>query len=101
LVFCSALESVRWPGAAASSSVRTFAATALPKRYSFHVRPTEERLREIFNTVSAHVEERCGVPVVISDVVDPFTGDLDGSEIHVDYANSIQDAVSDPEFSGV
>jgi len=43
--------------------------------------------------VSLHVEQRYGVPVVISDVLDPFTGDLDGLEIHVDYENSIEDAV--------
>jgi hypothetical protein len=31
--------------------------------------------------------------VIISDVVDPFTGDLDGAEIRVDHAVSIQEAV--------
>ena len=49
--------------------------------------------REVYNVVSAFVEDRYGVPVVISDVVNPFTGDLDGAEIHVDYENSIEDAV--------
>ena len=55
--------------------------------------PTDERFREVYNTVAAYVEDRYGIPVVISDVVNPFTGDLDGSEIHVDYENSIEEAV--------
>jgi hypothetical protein len=57
------------------------------------MRPNDERFREVYNVVSAFVENRYGVPVVISDVVNPFTGDLDGAEIHVDYENSIEDAV--------
>jgi hypothetical protein len=57
------------------------------------LRPTDERFREVYNTVAAYVEDHYGIPVVISDVVNPFTGDLDGSEIHVDYENSIEEAV--------
>jgi len=57
------------------------------------LQPTDERFREVYNTVAAYVEDRYGIPVVISDVVNPFTGDLDGSEIHVDYENSIEEAV--------
>ncbi len=57
------------------------------------MKPTEERLREVFNRVEAYIERRYGVPVVISDVVFPFTGDLDGSEIRIDYENSMEDAV--------
>ncbi|HEX4998674.1 MAG TPA: hypothetical protein VFY29_10625 [Terriglobia bacterium] len=55
--------------------------------------PSEERLREVFNTLEPYIETRYGVPVIIKDVPDPFTGDLDGSEIHVDYANDIENAV--------
>lgn len=56
-------------------------------------RPTEERLRAVFNTIEPYIEDRYGVPVIISDVIDPFTGDLDGAEIRVDYAISIEEAV--------
>lgn len=38
-----------------------------------------------FNTVERHVEARYGIPVVITDVAHPFTGDLDGAGIYVDY----------------
>src|SRR5678816_1996427 len=57
------------------------------------MRPTDDRLREVFNIVEPYIETRYGVPVIIKDVPDPFTGDLDGSEIHVDYANDIESAV--------
>lgn len=57
------------------------------------MRPTEERFREVFDLLERHIEERYGVPVVISDVVDPFTGDLDGAEIRVDYDQSAEDAL--------
>jgi hypothetical protein len=55
--------------------------------------PSEERLREVFNRLEPHIEQRYGIPVIISDVPDPFTGDLDGSEIHVDYAYDMEEAV--------
>jgi len=57
------------------------------------MRPSDERLREVFNTLEPYIEERYGVPVIIKDVPDPFTGDLDGSEIHVDYDNDVEAAV--------
>jgi hypothetical protein len=57
------------------------------------MRPTDDRLREVFNTVEPYIERRYGVPVIIKDVPDPFTGDLDGGEIHVDYANDLENAV--------
>src|SRR5215510_15718958 len=57
------------------------------------MRPSDERLREVFNTLEPYIERRYGVPVIIKDVPDPYTGDLDGSEIHVDYANELESAV--------
>jgi hypothetical protein len=57
------------------------------------MRPTDDRLREVFNTLEPYIERRYGVPVIIDDVPDPFTGDLDGSEIHVDYTNDVESAV--------
>jgi len=55
-------------------------------------RPSDERLREVFNLLEHHIETRYEVPVRIRDVPDPFAGDLDGSEIHVDYAEDIESA---------
>ncbi|MCA9515231.1 MAG: hypothetical protein KC635_09840 [Myxococcales bacterium] len=55
--------------------------------------PSEERLIAIFNAVEPYIEDRYGVPVIIKDVTNPFTGDLDGAEIHVDYEVSWEDAV--------
>ncbi|TNF36488.1 MAG: hypothetical protein EP329_05230 [Deltaproteobacteria bacterium] len=56
-------------------------------------RPDDGRLVAIFNAVEAHIERRWHIPVVIRDVPAPFTGDLDGREIHVDYALDIAEAV--------
>lgn len=55
--------------------------------------PSEDRLREVFAIVERRVEDRWGVPVVISDVPHPFTGDLDGAEIKVDHQLAVDDAV--------
>jgi len=56
-------------------------------------RPPDDRLRTIFNALEAHIEARYGVPVILKDVPDPFTGDLDGREIHVDFDLDPADAV--------
>ena len=55
--------------------------------------PSDDRLREVFAIVERRIEDRWGVPVVITDVPNPFTGDLDGAEIKVDFQLSIEDAV--------
>lgn len=57
------------------------------------MKPTDERFRRVFNAVEPYIERRYGVPVVIGDVVNPFTGDLDGAEIRVDYELSPEEAV--------
>ncbi len=54
---------------------------------------TDERFREVFNIVERHIESRYGIPIVITDVPHPFTGDLDGAEIQVDYDLEIDEAV--------
>src|SRR5688572_32541828 len=36
--------------------------------------------------VEQHVERDRGIRVITRDVPDPLTGDLDGAEIHIDYA---------------
>lgn len=56
-------------------------------------RPSDDRLREVFNVLEALIERRYGVPVKIRDVPDPYAGDLDGAEIHVDYDEDIETAV--------
>jgi hypothetical protein len=56
-------------------------------------RPDDERLRAAFNTLEPYIERRYGIPVRIKDVPSPFTGDLDGAEIHVDYDEDIESAL--------
>lgn len=55
--------------------------------------PDEDRMREVFNLLERRIEDQWGVPVVIRDVPEPFTGDLDGAEIAIDYANDIEEAL--------
>lgn len=55
--------------------------------------PTAERFREVFNLLERFIEDKYGIPVVLSDVPDPFTGDLDGAEIQVDWQNEPEDAL--------
>jgi hypothetical protein len=57
------------------------------------MKPSEERFRDVFNTLEPLVERRYGIPVRISDVPSPFTGDLDGSEIQVDYDLDAEESV--------
>ncbi len=54
---------------------------------------TDERFREVFNLAEAWIERHYDVQVLISDVTDPFTGDLDGLQIAVDYDQSCEDAL--------
>jgi hypothetical protein len=53
----------------------------------------EERFKQAFDALERHVTERYGLPVVISDVLDPNTGDFDGAEIRLDHANDLELAV--------
>lgn len=50
-------------------------------------------LRRVFDAVERLIEDRWGIPVTISDVPNPFTGDLDGERIIVDHDVEIEDAV--------
>src|SRR6185436_20296871 len=54
---------------------------------------SESRFREVFNQIESYIERRYDLPVVIRDVTDPFTGDLDGAHIEVDYDQSCEDAL--------
>lgn len=49
------------------------------------LKPSHARFRRAFNILEQYVERTYGIPIRISDVPDPFTGDLDGAEIHIDY----------------
>jgi len=55
--------------------------------------PDPDHLRAVFNRLERTIEDRWGVPVHIQDVPNPFTGDLDGERIMVDYDLDIEDAV--------
>jgi hypothetical protein len=55
--------------------------------------PTAARMREVFDLIEHTVEHRWGIPVRIADVPSPFTGDLDGASIAIDYDNDIEDAL--------
>ena len=50
--------------------------------------PTPDRLHAVFPLLRDRVETRYRIPVVIMDVPDPFAGDLDGAEIHLDYLSA-------------
>ena len=53
----------------------------------------DDRFREVFDQLERVIEERYGLPVVITDVTDPFTGDLDGAQILVDYDLGAEEAL--------
>jgi hypothetical protein len=42
-------------------------------------------LQAVFDRLERHIETKYGIPVHIKDVPNPFTGDLDGAEIHIDW----------------
>jgi hypothetical protein len=53
----------------------------------------QERARAVFDRVELELERRWAIPVRIGDVPDPFTGDLDGAEIAIDYDNDAEGAL--------
>ena len=55
--------------------------------------PDDARFREVFRRLELHLERRYEVAVVITDVTDPFTGDLDGESIAIDYDQSGEDSL--------
>lgn len=55
--------------------------------------PPAARLKEVFDRAERYIEDRWQVPVRIRDVPSPFTGDLDGEEIVVDYDLEVEDAL--------
>jgi hypothetical protein len=55
--------------------------------------PDPARLKQVFDKVERMIEDRWGIPVIINDVPNPFTGDLDGGEIFVDYDLEVEEAL--------
>jgi hypothetical protein len=53
----------------------------------------ELELKRAFDALEWHVEEKYKVPVIITDVIDPNTGDFNGAEIKLDYANDLEVAL--------
>lgn len=49
--------------------------------------------KEAYDRVERRIEDRYGIPVSISDVVDPNTGDFDGTRIQVDYNQDLESAL--------
>jgi hypothetical protein len=58
------------------------------------LKPSQARFRVAFNRIERHIETRYGIPVRVRDVPEPFTGDLDGAEIHVDYDQQPEDGLA-------
>lgn len=46
----------------------------------------ETPFNEYSSHVQKHLEQVYGIRIVTRDIPDPLTGDLDGAEIHIDYA---------------
>ena len=53
----------------------------------------EPRFAQVFDQVQTYLERKYALPVIISDVPNPFTGDLDGAEIKVDHDLSAEDSL--------
>jgi hypothetical protein len=51
----------------------------------------EKDYRACCDKLETHLQEVYGIPVVVRDIPPPFTGDLDGSEIDVDFETSPAD----------
>jgi hypothetical protein len=53
----------------------------------------DARFLEAFDLAHTYIERTWGIPVRVHDVPNPFTGDLDGAEIHVDHELEPEDAL--------
>jgi hypothetical protein len=54
---------------------------------------TDEQFRQLFNRLERYLEHRYELPVVLTDVPNPFTGDLNGAEINIDHEVDPAEAV--------
>lgn len=55
--------------------------------------PDPDYLRTVFDRTERMIEDRWSIPVIIQDVPNPFTGDLDGEQIMVDYDLEVHEAL--------
>jgi hypothetical protein len=51
------------------------------------------RLRAVFDRVEKMIEDRWQIPVSVTDVPNPFTGDLDGRQIQVEFDLEVEDSL--------
>lgn len=58
-----------------------------------HAAAVECDFQDAFNRIERYIEARYGIPVMISDVIDPNTGDFDGATIKVDYDQDLEVAL--------
>ena len=52
--------------------------------------PQDLLFKEAYDKIERLIEDRYGLPVVITDVADPNTGDFDGATIKLDYENDLE-----------
>ncbi|MDB4962989.1 MAG: hypothetical protein JWP01_2988 [Myxococcales bacterium] len=55
--------------------------------------PDPVRMRLVFDRVERMIEDRWGIPVSVTDVPNPFTGDLDGRQIKVEFDLEVEDSL--------
>ena len=55
--------------------------------------PDHDRMRAVFDRIEHLIEQRWGIPVSVRDVPNPFTGDLDGRQIHIDFDLDVEDSL--------
>ncbi len=48
--------------------------------------------KRAYDLIEKRIEERYGIPVMMSDVLDPNTGDFDGTRIQVDFDQDLETA---------
>jgi len=54
---------------------------------------SQDEFRDRFDRLEHHIERHYGLPVVITDIKNPFTGDLDGGEVQIDHDVEAEEAV--------
>ena len=55
--------------------------------------PDHDRMAVVFHRVEMMIEDRWQIPVTVSDVPNPFTGDLDGKMIKVEFDLDAEDSL--------
>jgi len=78
----------------ARESLRAPSRTTLETRRvgCFNHRMPDQQMKNAYDRVEKHIEDRYGIPVMISDVISPNTGDFNGVEIKLDYDQELDSA---------